>query len=507
VQHYLTKLPSGRIVVLPPSWDVLRKQWFHNFDIGDPDETSEVMVQVWNKNCFSCHVSQQEKGFDIEANQYHTGWLDFGTNCERCHGPGSEHVAHYSAQPKPTGPARDIVMQTRLSPERNSEVCAQCHSFRDIYVPGYAAGNNYYDHFLPILEASQPVDKDPAYWADGRARRFSNDAFGLWQSECYLKGKAVCTTCHTSAHETEIEGKESAKHSHHAETSAGNSCVECHMPRSVLSIKAEIRDHSVSVPAPENTSRHGIPNACNNCHRDRNPAWAAKQMTAWWGDASRAKWIRRADAFALAAAGKQDSVPLLLAILENAAEGPLPRANAATYLPRFASDSRVLPALLHALEDKEPLVRAVTALRIGNPAAKESLVKALADPVATVRIGAVVSLVAMGVKSLPGEDGDRFTRARDLFEARARFNNDDAEQQIGAGRFYFLTGEFVKAADAFRTSLRIDPAAPAQYLLGAALAQSGQFPEARKILESIPTADPQYARAQRLLVAMRQTGQ
>ncbi|HXA50788.1 MAG TPA: multiheme c-type cytochrome, partial [Candidatus Acidoferrum sp.] len=185
IQHYLTTLPSGRIIVLPPSWDVLRKQWFHNFDIGDPDETSDVMVQVWNKNCFSCHVSQQEKNFDPAVNQYKTAWLDFGTNCERCHGPGSDHIAHYSAAQKPAGPARDIVMQTRLDPARNTEVCAQCHSFRDIYVPGYAAGDNYYDHFLPILEASQPVDKDPAYWPDGRTRRFSNDAFGLWQSECY----------------------------------------------------------------------------------------------------------------------------------------------------------------------------------------------------------------------------------------------------------------------------------------------------------------------------------
>jgi predicted CXXCH cytochrome family protein len=522
IQHYLTTLPGGRIVVLPPSWDVLRKEWFHNFDIGDPDETSEVMVQVWNKSCFSCHVSQQEKGFDPETNQYKTAWLDFGTNCERCHGPGSDHVANYSAAQKPAGPARDIVMQTRLDPARNTEVCAQCHSFRDIYVDGYAAGANYYDHFLPILEASQPVDKDPAYWPDGRTRRFSNDAFGLWQSECYLKGKAVCTTCHTAAHETEIErnpqlrpdanalcaqcheaiGKASARHSRHTEKSTGDSCVECHMPRTVLSIKAEIRDHSMSVPAPENTARHQIPNACNNCHRDRTPAWAAQRMTDWWGATSRAKWIRRADTFAAAAAGNAKAVAGLLAILREPAEGPFPRANAATYLPRFANDPRVYPALLEALRDAEPLVRATVALRIGNAAAKPELIRALDDPAATVRIGAVVSLVAIGVKELPGEDGERFARAKQLFEARARHNLDDAEQQIGAGRFYFLTGETVKAIEAFRGSLLLDPDAPAQYLLAAAYAQNRQFAESRQILEKIPATDPQYARAQRLLAAL-----
>ena len=27
IQHYLTTLPDGRVVVLPPAWDILRKEW------------------------------------------------------------------------------------------------------------------------------------------------------------------------------------------------------------------------------------------------------------------------------------------------------------------------------------------------------------------------------------------------------------------------------------------------------------------------------------------------
>src|SRR5262249_3908805 len=155
--------------------------------------------------CFSCHVSQEDKKFNAEKNEYATSWLDFGTNCERCHGPGSEHAARYSAPVKPAGPVRDIVVQTPLDAERNTMVCAQSHSFRDIYALGYKAGDNYYDYFLPILEFSQPVDRDPAYWPDGRTRRFSNDAFGLWQSECFLKGKVTCVSCHVAPHDVEID--------------------------------------------------------------------------------------------------------------------------------------------------------------------------------------------------------------------------------------------------------------------------------------------------------------
>ena len=248
IQHYLTTLPSGRVVVLPPSWDILRKDWFHSFDIGDPDETGDVMVQVWNKNCYSCQVRREEKNIDPKKDAYQTAWQDFGTNCERCHGPGSAHVANYSGATKLAGATRDIVVQTRLDASRNTMVCAQCHSFRDIYVQGFAAGADYYDYFLPIIEFSQPVDHDPAYWADGRTRRFSNDAFGLWQSECFLKGKATCVDCHVTPHEVEIDrnpqlrpdanalsaraamaGRRQgadAAHTHHAVNSAGSSCVE-----------------------------------------------------------------------------------------------------------------------------------------------------------------------------------------------------------------------------------------------------------------------------------------
>jgi predicted CXXCH cytochrome family protein len=527
IQHYLTTLADGKIIVLPPSWDIGRKGWFHNLDIADPDEVEGVQVQVWNKMCYSCHVSQQEKNFDVEKNEYKTAWLDFGTNCERCHGPASEHVARYSSSSPQQKPTNDIVVQTRLDATRNTMICAQCHSFRDTFAKGYSAGADYYNYFLPILEYNQPVDKDPAYWADGRTRRFSNDAFGLWQSECFLKGGATCVSCHSSVHEVEIEknpqlrptanalctrchssiGEAIAAHTHHAAGSAGSSCVECHMPRTVFSIKAEIRDHSMSIPVPENTIHHGIPNACNICHKDRDGNWSLKNMNAWYGDRSRQKLIRRADAFALAGKGDPRAIAGLTVMLADPAEGPLVRANAAGHLGKFSADPTVFAALEHALSDSEPGVRAVAALRIQTgPADREAAVKALTrslgDSVTTVRIVAAASLVSMGIKTLPGEDGERLERAKELFRERAEANSDDAEQEIGAGRFYYLIGDFPRAISAFRTSLRIDPASPAQYLLAAAYVQKGDAAAARAILLTIPRTDSQYDKAQRLLKAI-----
>jgi hypothetical protein len=519
IQHYLTTLADGKVIVLPPSWDISRKGWFHNLDIADPDEVEGVQVQVWNKQCYSCHVSQQEKNFDVEKNVYKTSWLDFGTNCERCHGPGSAHVAE---------PRRDhMVVQTKLDATRNTMVCAQCHSFRDTFAKGFAAGDDYYSYFVPILEYNQPRDKDPAYWADGRTRRFSNDAYGLWQSECFLKGGVTCVACHTAVHQVEIEknpqlrptanalctrchikiGEAIAAHTHHALGSAGSSCVECHMPRTVYSIKAEIRDHSMSIPVPENSIRHGIPNACNLCHKDRDANWSIKQMDAWYGVRSRQKLIRRADAFALAGQGDPRAITNLLAILAEPSEGPLVRANAVGHLSQFSIDPTVFPAIEKALSDPEPVVRAVAALRMqAGPIDKENairaLTKSLGDGETTVRVAAAASLVALGVKEMPGEDGQRFERAKELFRARAEANSDDAEQEIGAGRFYYLIGDIPRAISAFQTSLRIDPESPAHYMLAAAYIQKGEVQKAREVLVTIRRTDSEYDKAQRLLKAI-----
>jgi hypothetical protein len=276
------------------------------------------------------------------------------------------------------------------------------------------------------------------------------------------------------------------------------------MPRNVLSIKAEIRDHSMSIPVPENTIRHGIPNACNNCHKDRDAQWTLAAMTKWYSAESRRKLIRRADAFTDAGKGEAGAIPALLDIFQTPAEGPLARANAVGHLARFGSDPRVFPVMEKALGDPEPLVRTVAALRIApgqfeRTTAIGALVHALGDPAAIVRIGAFTTLASMRIRELPGEDGVRYGKARELFLARAALGSDDAEQQSALGTFFLLTAAPDDAVRAFENSLRIDPSYPAQYLLAGAYAEKNDLGQASKILHAIPPGDPQYEKSQRLL--------
>lgn len=527
IQHYLTTLPDGRIVLIPPTWDNIRKKWFHDLDIHNPEEAPGSPFQVWNKTCYSCHVSREEKNFDLQRFRYRTTWQDLGINCERCHGPGREHIANAATAANADARAAakgTIVNFARLDSARSTMVCAQCHSFRDIYADGFQAGANYYDFFLPVMEYRLPESEDPAYWPDGRTRWLSNEALGLWQSECFLKGGATCVTCHSRPHNTDIDrnaqlrpdnntlcarchtaiAAQISAHSHHTAHSSGSSCVECHMPATVISLQARIRDHSMSVPVPENTIRHSIPNACNLCHKDKDAAWALRQTTAWYGGKSRQNRIRRADAFTQARKGDPAAIPALLEILTDSSGGPWIRANAAGYLGSFPNDPAAYDAMLHSFSDPEPLVRATAAAAIRPRAAQREavapeLVTLLTDPVRTVQMSAAIALVAMGVQPFPGEDGARFERAKELYRARAELNSDDAEQQLAAGKFFFLSGDMDGAVAAFRASLKLAPTLPAQYLLAQSVAKKGDFPSAREILKAIPRDDPQYASAQRLL--------
>jgi hypothetical protein len=529
VQHYLTRLPDGRLVVLPPSWDVERREWFHNLDIVNPDESAANPVQVWNSSCYGCHVSGAAKRFDPARAAYDTSWIDFGTSCERCHGPGQAHVdSHRAASRSRDGASTSIVVPTRLTPERSTMVCAQCHSLRDITVPGFVAGADYFDHFTPVLEYAQAPSADPPYWPDGRPRRFSNDAIGLWQSRCYLEGGAVCTTCHVDPHEPDIDrqpqlarssttvcaschpaiAQAGSAHTRHADGSAGSSCIACHMPRTVVSLRTRMPDHTIGVPAPENTTRHGIPNACTECHGDRGAAWAAAWLAEWFPTGRRQRLIARADAFSAARRRDPATLDALVAIAGDEDQPPLIRANALGYL-RYFPGPRAETYLSAALSGPHPAMRITAALGLGEPgfsaaAVTPVLVNALGDDRRSVRVAAALSLVNLKVTALKGPAARLFDSARRDYLQRAELLADDARVLLDAGKFQLLTKDARAASATLAASLRLDDGLhAARYFLALAYLAEGRTSEARAELLKIPAGDPHAALAAQVLAKVK----
>ena len=531
IQHYITTIDSGRMVLLAPSWDVTRGEWFHNLEIVRPDEDDHGIVQQWNKNCFGCHVSQQQNNYRPDTRAYATQWVDFGTSCERCHGPGSAHVADYSGAVKPPSITPGLMVRARrIDPERSSMICAQCHSFRNSVAPGFRAGANYYDFFMPVLEHATSSPKDPSFWADGRPRRFSNDAVGLWQSQCFLQGGATCTSCHFDPHKPDIDrnpqlaptnnaictrchtGIEPALTSHtkHRADSAGSSCVECHMPKTVVGIRATMRDHSISLPTPENTVAYDIPNACTECHRDRAPKWAVETMQTWWPEGRRMKFVARAKAFTAARATDPAAVTPLLRIAEDQGQGPFIRATALGHLRRYQAPA-VTAALQRASRDDHPVVRGVALSSLGysnQPSARTTLLAALDDQLRAVRISALMALVngsgGLAAAAPSDEDTRRFRAVAAEFAEQARLHEDDPGVQHDLGLVHLLAGDTDRAAAALEITFSLDPGRPTvKFLL--ALARLGQLRtgEARALLTQIPLSDAFYGQAQEILRTLR----
>jgi Flp pilus assembly protein TadD len=584
VQHYLTTIDKGRIIVLAPSWDVQRGQWFHNVEIIRPDEDDRQVVQQWNKSCVGCHVSRQDNAYDPATRAYHTEWIDFGTSCERCHGPGKAHTEKYGrttqntlntqskpfsadsapgapklvpATPSEGGSSALIVRPTRLDPNTSSMVCGQCHSLRTAINPEYKAGDDYYDYFVPALEyapyARPHASQDPPYWADGRPRRFSNDAIGLWESACFLRGGATCTTCHTNPHLPDVDknpqlggslvlssskdepsargstgspraelvsnmlctkchqeiGAKVTAHTRHKADSAGSACVECHMPKTVVSIKSTMRDHTIGVPAPENTVRFNIPNACSECHRDKPASWAADTLKTWSPQGKRVRLVAQAEAFSAARAGRADALDGLLAIANDEQRAPLIRANAIGYLGRFA-DPRAVSAIVRGTAASHPAIRAIAiaALREtgrGDAAARSAVLAALTDPRRAVRIAALLTLVEQGRTDLSPGDLARFRYVGEELTAWTRVNQQDPELQRVQGVVHLLSGDFARASAALQASFDLEPDAPSvRFFLGVAKLGQRRVEEARTLLQQVPKSDPYYAAAQEQLKKLPQ---
>src|SRR5437762_11092641 len=319
-QGYLSKLPDGRIYVLPVFWHNESKRWVDWKEITPiPDDPDHDLRQIWNVTCVNCHATNLVKNSDPAANRYATTWTEMGIGCEACHGPGAAHTAVTSeweknpaAKPEDPTPADlKIFAPLRATPRQVFDTCGYCHGNKNNVFFGFKPGDRYEDYALPFL-ISQPIpDNDPQgdFWPDGRPSRF-NRPQALTFTGCFRKGEATCTSCHrmhgsqnTHSLKIQVEAPDGSltresdrlctqchssaipdlpSHTHHKADSQGSRCVGCHMSEVNWRLITRRRDHTFQPPVPEMMSRFGAPSACTTCHEDKSPEWAAQTMDRWY---------------------------------------------------------------------------------------------------------------------------------------------------------------------------------------------------------------------------------
>lgn len=199
--------------------------WLHEAGCWGTDVDTLKAGDV-HPSCLECHNTwvTHKPGAPI---RYRTDDILLGVTCERCHGPGREHVDYHRQHPK--GPSVGILHPGTLPRERLMDVCAQCHGNSRLvgkpftYKPGQPLNTTHY-----TAHALHREDETT-----------TNQVEYLTESKCYQKSKMTCVTCHNP----------------HSPDKAGSAaCLECHTPD-------KCRDRPSQ---PE-----GVRNDCAGCHMPR----------------------------------------------------------------------------------------------------------------------------------------------------------------------------------------------------------------------------------------------
>ena len=501
LRQFLTAFPGGRWQVLEAAYDPHRNEWFNVFgnENRQPGEWGHWTGRGmnWNSMCAACHNTRVQKNYDAATDSYHTTMSEPTVSCEACHGPLKPHVDWQ----KKYGGTNDPVFP-KLSRQQTFDTCGSCHARRADLTGDFVPGDNFFDRYELAM-----VDSSDLFYPDGQVRDedYEFTAFlgskmhqaGLTCLDCHprslhmakLHGNQLCLQCHRGGYPKAPVIVPTA-HSHHADGSAGNDCIGCHMPVTVYMQRHPRHDHGFTIPDPLLTKEIGVPNACNRCHADQSADWSLKNVEAWYGEKMQRHTRDRARVIARARNG-DDTVRSNLVTMLRTEEIPYWRAAAANLLGNWAAEKDVTPALLGALDDTNALVRGACLRALEPLASLETVSNAaqreLADPLRCVRIAAEWDLRA----SLP-EDSVANVELKKFLEVNA----DQPTGQLQWGNYYFSRGELENARQHFQTAVAWDGfSAPLRLELAVVLSALGQNAEAVAQLQAACRVAPRDAEA------------
>ena len=436
--------------------------------------------------CSDCHSTDLQKNYDAATDTFASRWSEISVGCEACHGPGSDHVAWAEAAAsggKPTGanglsvsfasrrhaawkidPATGNAARSKVRDgDTEIEVCAQCHSRRGQFSNGYRPGEKLMDHYLPALLTAG------LYYPDGQQRDEVYNWGSFLSSRMYSKGvtcgdchephggklraagNGVCAQCHLASK------YDAPSHHFHEAGTPGAACASCHMATTTYMVVDPRHDHSFRIPRPDLTTTLGVPNACNKCHEDRTPAWAAAEIRKRYPN-PKPGFQDFAEAFAAADRGEPDSSIALAQLVANQDESAIARASALERLARLGGENAFLSAEA-ALKDASPLVRhaAVGVFEIAPPEQRLAVAPLLGDPIRAVRMRSARALAPLPEQALGPANAAAYAKAADEYVASERFNADRPENRTNLGGFFAERGRYMEAEAQFRSAIELDP--------------------------------------------------
>jgi len=248
---------DGFLFQAPVSYYTSNSAW--GISPGYQQHTSIYLTRAVSAKCLQCHASRLQPVAGTENRFNSTPFLEGGIGCERCHGPGKNHVTRMTAGNRKG--SSGIVNPAHLDPARRDSVCAQCHLTGaarvaraqpprgSAYTPGELL-SDYTAYFVWAGKQSTGLTASSHFERlyQSACKRASGDR--LWCGSCHDPHsepeaatrvafyRARCEKCHEpSACKENVETRRKA----------GDDCVACHMPKGQVreTEHAVFTDHSI----------------------------------------------------------------------------------------------------------------------------------------------------------------------------------------------------------------------------------------------------------------------
>lgn len=231
--------------------------WINSPGYLDGDAAYARPIQ---SGCLDCHTTYAE--FREDPNHFSPDSLILGISCERCHGPGQQHVDYHHAHPSEKK-SQHMTVPSKLSREREMDVCGQCHTGdkapKSPGAFGFRPGDSLDDHY----------EKLEGHDESSNTVHTSNQIARLALSACFEESDMACVQCHDPHKNergmTQVFSQRCLKC--HQEKQCGmhetlgpklkENCVDCHMPkRATENLRVEtvsgqvfppLRDHYIRV--------------------------------------------------------------------------------------------------------------------------------------------------------------------------------------------------------------------------------------------------------------------
>lgn len=517
LQQYLLPLSRGRLQALSIAWDARPadqggQRWYHLY----PDEViahNDPLhwtgpYQNWNTRCAECHSTDLQKNYDMKSREFNTRFAEIDVSCEACHGPGEQHLelaasdklgsAHQGGFPTalaqrgewafPEG--QNIARRTQALESRTQvDSCGRCHARRGT-LGDYHYGADLLDtHRLSLPQAplyhydGQILDEDYVY---GSFLQSKMHQAGVVCSNCHephsmelrAPGNGVCAQCHKPAEYDTVQ------HHAHSSGSDGALCANCHMPETTYMGVDPRRDHSIRIPRPDLSVVMGTPNACNQCHSDKNAQWALDSLRER-GINFRDTSSHMARSFARMDQGDGRAVPALAQLANDTSAAPIWRATAMEALGQ-AGGREATQTMAALLYDDDPIIRTSTvrSLQFLSLQQRYQLLQPLIeDDITSVRMEVAVALAGVPLDQIPPDQAGQLRKLFAEYLAIQKQHADMPSVLMQMGVFSVNRGDAPAAEAYYREALALNPQMLAAYLnLADLLRTQGRDDEARQQL-------------------------